>query len=163
MIEAVLGCDGRRADPIVSERVGIGPPPLRRSRRRNADEVDPEPDPIPHCIVGMQEFHELVAPPCTSRRARAGRDGTRCDASIRCMTVRRTTLAADREDLVLLEREAARRGISLAQVLRELVAREANELRRSRRPRFGVARTESGAAQISLADEHAPVRDRAGT
>lgn len=79
------------------------------------------------------------------------------------MTTRRTTLAADQDDLTLLEREARRRGVSLAQVLRELVAREANELRLARRPRFGVARTSGGAAQVAAVDEHAPLRDRAGT
>jgi hypothetical protein len=54
------------------------------------------------------------------------------------MATRRTTLAADRDDLALLEREARRRGVSLTQVLRELVAREAEALRERRRPRFGI-------------------------
>ena len=79
------------------------------------------------------------------------------------MSSRRTTLAADGDDLALLEGEARRRGVSLAQVLRELVAREAEELRRARRPRFGVARTREGAAQTAAADERAPLRDRSGT
>jgi hypothetical protein len=79
------------------------------------------------------------------------------------MTIRRTTLGADRDDLALLEGEAKRRNVSLAQVLRELVEREAEELRRARRPRFGVARTAKGAAQVAAVDEHAPVRERAGT
>jgi hypothetical protein len=79
------------------------------------------------------------------------------------MAVRRTTLAAESDDLALLESEARRRNVSLAQVLRELVAREADELRRSRRPRFAVARTSKGAAQVAAQDEQAPVRDRAGT
>ena len=35
---------------------------------------------------------------------------------------RRTTLAADADDLAVLEGEARRRGVSLAQVLRETVA-----------------------------------------
>jgi hypothetical protein len=85
------------------------------------------------------------------------------DASIRCMTIRRTTLAADGDDLTLLESEARRRGVSLAQVLRELVAREADELRRTRRPRFGVGRSSEGAAQAAAADEQAPLRARART
>jgi hypothetical protein len=85
------------------------------------------------------------------------------DASIRCMTTRRTTLAADHDDLALLEQEARRRGVSLAQVLRELVANEANQLRHARRPRFGVARSSGGAAQAAASDEQAPFRDRAGT
>jgi hypothetical protein len=79
------------------------------------------------------------------------------------MTIRRTTLAADRDDLALLEQEARKRGVSLARVLRELVAREAEELRRTRRPRVGVARSRAGAAQVASADEHAPLRERAGT
>lgn len=79
------------------------------------------------------------------------------------MTTRRTTLAADKDDLALLEREARRRGVSLARVLRELVAREADEIRLARRPRFGVARSSEGVAQIATADERAPLRDRAGT
>jgi hypothetical protein len=79
------------------------------------------------------------------------------------MAVRRTTLAADQDDLALLEGEARRRGVSLAQVLRELVAREANELRRARPPRFGIARTAEGAARVAAADEHAPVRERSTT
>lgn len=85
------------------------------------------------------------------------------DANIRCMSIRRTTLGADRDDLALLESEAKRRKISLAQVLRELVEREAEELRRARRPHFGVTRTAKGAAQAAAADEDAPVRERAGT
>jgi hypothetical protein len=79
------------------------------------------------------------------------------------VTIRRTTLAAERDDLALLEQEARRRGVSLARVLRELVASKADELRLARRPRFGVARTREGAAQIADADEHAPLRDRSGT
>ena len=79
------------------------------------------------------------------------------------MTTRRTTLGADRDDLALLESEARRRDVSLAQVLRELVEREAEQLRRARRPRFGVARTAAGAAQAAAADEQAALRDRAGT
>jgi Ribbon-helix-helix protein, copG family len=78
------------------------------------------------------------------------------------MATRRTTLAADPDDLALLEQEARRRGVSLARVLRELVAREADELRLARRPRFGIARTREGAAQVAAADERAPLRDRAG-
>lgn len=79
------------------------------------------------------------------------------------MTIRRTTLGANHDDLALLESEARRRNVSLAQVLRELVEREAETLRSARKPRFGVARTTKGAAQAAGADEQAPVRDRAGT
>jgi hypothetical protein len=79
------------------------------------------------------------------------------------MPIRRTTLAAERDDLALLEQEAKRRGVSLARVLRELVSREAEQLRLARRPRVGVARTREGAARTAAADEHAPLRDRSGT
>jgi Ribbon-helix-helix protein, copG family len=76
------------------------------------------------------------------------------------MPTRRTTLAADSNDLALLEREARRRGVSLAQVLREIVAREATELRRRRRPRFGIAAGGGGIAELSWRDEEAPARGR---
>ena len=45
------------------------------------------------------------------------------------MTIRRTTLAAERDDLAVLEGEARRRGVSLAQVLRDVVAQEAKQIR----------------------------------
>ncbi len=79
------------------------------------------------------------------------------------MAIRRTTLAAESHDLAVLEAEARRRGVSLAQVLRELVAREAEELRGRHRPRFGVGRSERGAARTAARDEDAPVRRRKGT
>jgi hypothetical protein len=72
---------------------------------------------------------------------------------------RRTTLAADHDDLTLLEEEARRRGTSLAQVLREIVAREADSLRKARRPRFGVVAADVSAAQMSVDDEDAPFRE----
>lgn len=79
------------------------------------------------------------------------------------MATRRTTLAADSADLALLQQEATRRGLSLAQLLRELVAREAGELRTSRKPHFGIARTTTGAAQVAGAAEREPLERRAGT
>jgi hypothetical protein len=79
------------------------------------------------------------------------------------MTTRRTTVGAHPDDLALLESEANRRNVSLAQVLRELVEREAESLRSARKPRFGVARTAQGAAAAASADEHVPVKERAGT
>jgi hypothetical protein len=79
------------------------------------------------------------------------------------MATRRTTLSAHPDDLALLESEARRRNVSLAQVLREVVEREAESLRSARKPRFGVARTAQGAAAAAGADEHAPVKDRADT
>ena len=75
------------------------------------------------------------------------------------MAIRRTTLAAERDDLAVLETEARRRGVSLAQVLREVVAREAQELRALRRPRFGIANSGgAGGAQLSVDDEESPAR-----
>ena len=76
---------------------------------------------------------------------------------------RRTTLAADPDDLAVLEAEARRRQVSLALVLRELVAKEADALRRERVPRFGIGRSGVGAAQAAARDEQAPVRERRGT
>jgi hypothetical protein len=76
------------------------------------------------------------------------------------MAIRRTTLAAESDDLALLEEEARRRGVSLAALLREAVAREAAALRGSNRPHFGVARSATGAAATAARDEHAPVRQR---
>jgi len=74
--------------------------------------------------------------------------------------IRRTTVAAEADDLAVLEGEARRRGTSLARVLRETVAERADQLRKHNRPHFGVARTDGGAARTAAADEHAPVRDR---
>jgi len=79
------------------------------------------------------------------------------------VSVRRTTLAAEADDLALLQQEARRRGLSLAQLLRELVAREADELRTARKPRFGIARTSAGAAKTAAGAEDEPVRSRAGS
>lgn len=83
------------------------------------------------------------------------------DAIIRCVN-RRTTLAADRDDLALLEDEARRRGVSLAQVLRETVAEKAADLRARRRPRFGVVTLGLldgvPASEAGWRDEEAPAR-----
>ena len=75
---------------------------------------------------------------------------------------RRTTVSADADDLAVLEREARRRGVSLAQVFRELIAREAHELRARRRPRFPLFRSGGGEslADLSWQDEDAPYRDQ---
>jgi hypothetical protein len=72
---------------------------------------------------------------------------------------RRTTLAADADDLALLEHEARRRGVSLARVLRELVEREAAEIRRRQRPRFGIAHGDGQSiAELMERDPEAPFR-----
>jgi hypothetical protein len=73
------------------------------------------------------------------------------------MATRRTTLAADPTDLALLEDEARRRGISLASLLREVVADRAAELRLNRRPRFGVVSVGGGIARASVEDEDTPL------
>ena len=73
------------------------------------------------------------------------------------MAIRRTTLAADSEDLDLLQAEAHRRGVSLARVLREVVAREATRIRRQRRPTIGfVAGGSAAAGAGSWQDEESP-------
>jgi hypothetical protein len=76
--------------------------------------------------------------------------------------VRRTTLSAEAADLRELEIEARKRGISLAQVLREVVAEAAARRRAERpRPQFGIL--EGGGtptAQLSADDEEAPARGR---
>ncbi len=76
--------------------------------------------------------------------------------------IRRTTLAADADDLALFEAEARRRGVSLAQVLREVVAEKANEIRAHRRPRFGIVSLGSidgiSLSELSWRDEDAPAR-----
>jgi 3-oxoacyl-(acyl-carrier-protein) synthase len=74
------------------------------------------------------------------------------------MPIRRTTLAAERDDLSLLEAEARRRGVSLARLLREVVAREAADLRRRQRPRLGIVQGEGSATKLLSEDEHAPAR-----
>jgi hypothetical protein len=72
---------------------------------------------------------------------------------------RRTTLTADRDDLALLESEARKRGVSLAQVLHDLVAREAEALRQERRPRFGLFDSGTGgASERASEDEESPAR-----
>jgi len=76
------------------------------------------------------------------------------------MATRRTTLAADSDDLAVLEHEARRRGLSLARVLRELVEREADRLRAGARPRLGVVHGDGTATRQIARDEHAPARRR---
>lgn len=72
---------------------------------------------------------------------------------------RRTTLSAHPDDLAVLEGEARRRGVSLAQVLRELVAEKAAEVRRAKRPGFGIVSVEGvSLSELSWRDEDAPAR-----
>jgi hypothetical protein len=67
--------------------------------------------------------------------------------------LRRTTVTAPRTTLRTLEAEAQRRGVSLTTVLREALEEKANELRRQRRPRVGVARSADGRAARELTAE----------
>lgn len=76
------------------------------------------------------------------------------------MSVRRTTVTADADDLAVLEAEARRRGVPLSQVLREGVAWQAEALRAERRPRFGVGRGEPGLSTTSVEDEASPAGGR---
>lgn len=78
------------------------------------------------------------------------------------MPTRRTTLSADADDLAVLEGEARRRGVSLAQVLRDTVAERAHELRSQRRPRFGLGHGDGNLARDSVDDEDAPARGGPG-
>lgn len=73
----------------------------------------------------------------------------------------RTTVTAEADDLEVLRAEAGRRGVSLNELLSDAVASKAAEIRRARRPRFGVGR--SGGANLaaqSVADEDAPATER---
>jgi len=76
------------------------------------------------------------------------------------MMVQRTTLAAEKDDLDTLRAEARRRGVSLARLLRDLVAEQAKELRAQRRPRLAVGRSRRGVATESVRDEESPVATR---
>lgn len=74
------------------------------------------------------------------------------------MTVRRTTVAAEHDDLAVLEQEARRRGVALTHVLREAVEHEANRLRNDATPRFGIVHGDGQATRTIADDEHAPAR-----
>lgn len=76
------------------------------------------------------------------------------------MAIRRTTVAAEGDDLAVLESEARRRGVALAQVLREAVEREAGRLRGGTVPHFGITTGDGKATRAIAADEHAPARRR---
>lgn len=76
------------------------------------------------------------------------------------MGVRRTTVAAEHDDLAVLEQEARRRGVPLTQLLRAAVEHEAQRLRANARPRFGIVRGNGTATRTIANDEHAPARRR---
>lgn len=72
--------------------------------------------------------------------------------------MRRTTVSAEPDDLLVLEAEARRRGVTLTQVLREAVAREAARFRAASPPRFGIVRGAGTSTRAAAADESAPAR-----
>jgi hypothetical protein len=74
------------------------------------------------------------------------------------MAIRRTTVAAEQDDLAVLEHQARKRGVTLSQVLREAVEHEAQRLREDAAPRFGIVRGDGNTTQRIADDEHAPVR-----
>lgn len=61
--------------------------------------------------------------------------------------LRRTTVVAEDDDLALLAREARERGTSLGRLLGRLVAEEAAQLRRDRRPRVAMFHVEGDIAE----------------
>lgn len=72
----------------------------------------------------------------------------------RIMTqLRRTTVSAPQANLRTLQAESQRRGVPLAELLREAVAEKAAALRRDRRPRVGVARSSDGLGAAEIASE----------
>jgi hypothetical protein len=70
--------------------------------------------------------------------------------------IQRTTVAANEEDLETLRAEARLRGVSLAHLAGEILARKAAELRRERRPRLGIGRSGGGVSQESVEREDLP-------
>ncbi|MEX1022960.1 MAG: ribbon-helix-helix protein, CopG family [Dehalococcoidia bacterium] len=74
--------------------------------------------------------------------------------------IKRTTVAANTDDLAILEREAKRRGVPLNHILREAVTKYAAEIRTTRRPHLGIAHVEANVSQMSVDDEDAPYREK---
>ena len=60
--------DLRRADPVLGERVEVGPPPLPRARRRRPHEVDPQPDAVRRLLADQRL--DLLAPQRVAARER---------------------------------------------------------------------------------------------
>lgn len=73
---------------------------------------------------------------------------------------KRTTFTTDDDDYLTLEREADRRGVPVAHMIREAVAEYAAEIRSASLPRFGYASGGPGLADESAEDEDAPVLGR---
>jgi hypothetical protein len=76
--------------------------------------------------------------------------------------IQRTTVSADEQDLAILREEARRRGVSLATVLREVVAEAAARRRAGRpRPRLGIfAGTGEAVSERIGIEEDAPAAGR---
>lgn len=98
--------------------------------------------------IRVQRDVARLCPPSSHRSA----------ASICCVANRRTTVAASYDDLAVLEQEGRRRGVSLTQVLREAVEREAQRLRAKAPPRFGIVLGDGTATRVIADEEHAPAR-----
>ena len=71
--------------------------------------------------------------------------------------LRRTTVSAPPATIRTLEAEAQRRSVPLTTLLREAVEEKAESLRRSRRPRVGVARSSDGRSAAEVTAE--PIAD----
>lgn len=76
--------------------------------------------------------------------------------------VKRTTVSANEDDLATLEREADRRGVPLARMLREAVMEYAAGIRAANSPRFGIGSGDPGLSEASVEDETTPITARVG-
>lgn len=74
---------------------------------------------------------------------------------------KRTTVSADDDDYLTLEREAERRGVPIGHVLREAVMEYAAGVRETNLPTFGYASGAPGLSEESATDEDAPILDQA--
>ena len=73
---------------------------------------------------------------------------------------KRTTFTADDDDYLALEREAERRGVPVAHMIRDAVAEYVAEIRAASLPSFGYASGGPGLAEESAEDEDAPILGR---
>ena len=72
------------------------------------------------------------------------------------MRVRRTTVAAQDDDLAVIASDARLRGISLGRALGELVASRAEELRQLRRPRVALFNVDFSIAEAMEREDENP-------
>jgi hypothetical protein len=70
--------------------------------------------------------------------------------------MRRTTVAADDDDIAVLAGDARCRGTSLARLLGEAVAEKADRIRRVSRPSGGIFAADIGIAAAMYADHDGP-------